>query len=150
MTQRKKTTIKQGAVDDIMSHLSQLPERGKDPSMPLALSEIFRTKEYAAEIDSALKKGYSFDQLAAIFTERCGIKITARQLKYHCTRTKNQRAKGKKPKRTDAAKSVVSPENTSPMLTESGTKGASYVAETTEPMSGAFFIERHRQHVEND
>ena len=150
MTQRRQTTVKQGEVDDIMSHLAQLPEREKDPGMPLALSEIFRTKEYAAEIASALKKGYSFDQLAAIFTERCGVKITARQLKYHCTRTKNLRAKGKKSPRASSPKSSVSPVNPSPMPTESDAKNSSHVAERAVPATGDFSIERHRQHIEND
>jgi hypothetical protein len=95
MTQRKQTTIKQGAVTDVMSHLAKLPEREKAPDDPVSLSEIFRTKEYIAEIRGALKRGYSFGDLAEIFTERCGVAISERQIRYHYTHGKNQGAKGK-------------------------------------------------------
>jgi hypothetical protein len=95
MTQRKQTTIRQGAVTDIMSHLANLPERGKAPDDPVSLSEIFRTKEYIAEIKAALKRGYSFGDLAEIFTGMCGVAISARQIRYHYTRGENQGAKGK-------------------------------------------------------
>ena len=80
MTQRRRATIKQGAVTDVMSCLSELPERGKAPDKAVSLTEIFRTKEYIAEIKRALKKGYTFDDLAAIFSERCGVNVSARQL----------------------------------------------------------------------
>ena len=96
MSPRTKTTIKQGALTDVMTHLSELPEREKDPNNRVNLSEVFRAKEYVAEIKRALKRGYSFDDLANIFTERCGVTITARQMKYHYTREKNLREKGKK------------------------------------------------------
>ena len=108
MTQRKQTIVKQGAITDIMSHLSALPEREKDPEVLVSLSQIFRTKEYAAEIGRVLKRGYSFDDLAEIFTEKCGVEITARQMKYHCTRERNLREKSKKSKNADASKSTIS------------------------------------------
>jgi hypothetical protein len=78
-----------------MTRIANLPERGKTPNDPVSLSEIFRTKEYAAEIKAALKKGYTFENLAEIFTERCGITVSARQIKYHFTRAKNRSVKGK-------------------------------------------------------
>jgi hypothetical protein len=99
MTQRRGTIIKQGAVTDIMSRLSELPEREKDPSAAVSLPEIFRAKEYMAEIKGALKKGYTFEDIAAIFTERCGVAVSARQIKYHFTRAKNRSAKGKSGKK---------------------------------------------------
>ena len=114
MTQRRGTEIKQGAIADVMSCLSKLPERGKAPDMTVSLSEIFRAKEYLAEIKGALKKGYTFDDLAAIFTERCGVNISARQLKYHCTREKNRSAKnsaGGKSTRHAVSNVDVRPEN---------------------------------------
>jgi hypothetical protein len=85
--------IQQGKVIDVMSQLADLPNRGKAPDTTISLPEIFRTKEYIAEIKGALKKGYSFDDLARIFTDKCGVDISARQMKYHCTREKNRRAK---------------------------------------------------------
>jgi hypothetical protein len=39
-----------------MSRLSELPEREKDPGAALSLPEIFRAKEYMAEIKGAMKK----------------------------------------------------------------------------------------------
>jgi hypothetical protein len=114
MTQRRGTTIKQGAVADVMSCLSKMPDRGKAPDTAVSLTEIFRTKEYLAEIKGALKKGYSFNDLAQIFTEKCEVNISARQLKYHCTREKNRSAKnsaGRKTSRHAASKSDVQPEN---------------------------------------
>jgi hypothetical protein len=122
MTQRKKTTIKQGAVTDVMSHLADLPERGKDPCEVIGLPEIFRAKEYLDEIKGALKKGYTFDDLAAIFTEKCGVDISARQMKYHYTREKNKKAKsgiGKKSKMPGVPKGTLSPEN----LSRTGPRG---------------------------
>jgi hypothetical protein len=84
-----------------MSRLSELPEREKDPGAVVSLGEIFRTKEYIAEIKGALKKGYTFENLAAIFTERCGVAVSARQIKYHFTRAKNRSAKGKSGKKPE-------------------------------------------------
>jgi hypothetical protein len=96
MTQMKrKTVLQQGAVSDVMSHLSGLPEHEKSPGALVTLSDIFRSKEYVSEINAALKKGYSFDDLAKIFTEKCGVSITARQMKYHHTRMKNRAMKKK-------------------------------------------------------
>jgi hypothetical protein len=89
-----------------MARLSELPERGKDPSAPISLGGIFRAKEYFNEIKGALKKGNTLDDLAAIFTERCGVNVSARQIKYHYTREKNRRAKsntGGKSKRSDTS-----------------------------------------------
>jgi hypothetical protein len=99
MTQRRETTIKQGEVTDIMSRLSELPEHEKDPGAAVSLPEIFRTKEYMAEIKGALKKGYTFEDIAAIFTERCGVAVSARQIKYHFTRARNRSAKCKSGKK---------------------------------------------------
>jgi hypothetical protein len=83
-----------------MSRLSELPEREKDPGAAVSLGEIFRMKEYMAEIKCALKKGYTFENLAAIFTERCGVAVSARQIKYHFTRAKNRSAKSKPGKKS--------------------------------------------------
>jgi hypothetical protein len=47
------------------------------------------------EIRGALKRGYSFDDLAEIFTGMCGVAISARQIRYHYTHGRNQGAKGK-------------------------------------------------------
>jgi hypothetical protein len=96
---RKNPTIEQGAVTELMTQLANLPEREKSPDDPVSLSEIFRTKEYIAEIKRALKLGYSFEDLAEIFTEKCGIAVTARQIKYHFTRGKNQGMKSKSTKK---------------------------------------------------
>jgi hypothetical protein len=96
MTQMKRKMVMQyGAVANVMSHLSSLPEREKSSGDLISLSDIFRTKEYISEINGALKKGYSFDDLAEIFTEKCGVAISARQMKYHYTRRKNQALKKK-------------------------------------------------------
>ena len=95
MSQRKRTAIKQGAMMDVMSHLSNLPNREPDPSILLGLSEIFHTKEYMTKIKGALKKGYTFDDLAEIFSDRCGGSINGRQLKYHYTRAMSLAAKRK-------------------------------------------------------
>jgi hypothetical protein len=96
---RKSPMIKQGKVTELITGLASLPEREKDPDDPISLSEVFRTKEYTAEIKAALKKGYTFDDLAEIFTERCGVAISARQIKYHFTRGKNRGMKGKSGRR---------------------------------------------------
>lgn len=169
--QRKRTTIRQGAVDDVMSQLSKLPEREKDPTKPVSLPELFRTKEYVVEIERVLRRGYSFDDLAEIFTERCGVEISARQLKYHHTHTKNLKAKGKKSKTAGASKKMPSPAKVpecdeksgsniaetsveiSPQNRTSAPQSTAFVSEkmgTTASEAGAFSTDRHRQHVEGD
>lgn len=131
MTHRRGISIKQGTVTDVMSCLSELPEKGKAPDEAVSLPEIFHTKEYLAEIKGALKKGYSFDDLARIFTEKSGVNISARQLKYHCTREKNRRAKnsaGGKSSWHAVSKSDVQPEN--PALIKSGAEAGREIENT--------------------
>ncbi len=101
---RKTQTLRHEDVSNLMSHLANLPERKKSPGETIQLSELFRSKEYMSEIRSALKKGYTFGDLAEIFSERCGVSISERQLKYHYTRQMNLRAKGKKSKGVGTAK----------------------------------------------
>jgi hypothetical protein len=91
----RATQLQQSVVTDLMSHLAGLPEREKGPDDPISLPEIFRTKEYMAEIQGALKKGYTFEDLAEIFTARCGVAVSVRQIKYHYTRGKNRGLKNK-------------------------------------------------------
>jgi hypothetical protein len=91
--------IQKSVVTDLMSHLASLPECEKGPDDPISLPEIFRTKEYMAEIRGALKKGYAFEDLAKIFSERCGVVVTARQMKYHYTRGKNRGVKSQSNKK---------------------------------------------------
>jgi hypothetical protein len=92
---KKSPVIQQGIVTELMSQLASLPEREKTPEDPVRLSEMFRTKEYVAEVKAALKKGYTFEDLAGIFTERCGVAVSARQIKYHFTRGQNRNSKNK-------------------------------------------------------
>jgi hypothetical protein len=126
--------IQQGKLIDVMTQLANLPERKKAPDAPVSLSEIFRTREYMAEIKGALKKGYSFDDLARIFTEKCGVNISARQLKYRCTREKNRRDKnsdgGKSRPHADLNGNVL-PENPARMNSDDGAKGEIGAAKTT-------------------
>jgi hypothetical protein len=97
----KSPIIQQGKVTDLMTQLANLPERKKAPDDPVSLTEIFRTKEYMAEIKRALKRGYGFGDLAEIFTERCGVAISARQIKYHYTHEQNQGVKAKSGKKAE-------------------------------------------------
>jgi hypothetical protein len=92
---KKSPVIKQGKVAELMSKLESLPEREKDPDDPVSLSEMFRSKEYIAEVRKVLKRGYSFDDLAEIFSERCGVTVSARQMKYHFMRGKSRGMKSK-------------------------------------------------------
>jgi hypothetical protein len=103
---RKSPIIQQGVVTELMSQLAKLPEREKAPGDPVRLSEIFRTKEYIAEIKGALKRGYSFDDLAKIFTERCEIAVSARQIRYHFTREMNRGKKTKVGKKNEGNRST--------------------------------------------
>jgi hypothetical protein len=105
--------VQKGVVTDLISHLAGLPEREKGPDDSISLPEIFRTKEYVMEIRGALKKGYTFEDLAEIFTERCGAAVSSRQLKYHYTRGKNRGLKnqsGRKTEGIDRQKEHVSSE----------------------------------------
>lgn len=129
---RKSTTIRQGVVTEMMTALANLPKREKEPGDLLTLPEIFREKEYIAEIKGALKRGYSFDDLAEIFTERCGVKITARQLKYHCTREQTLRTNGRKSKSVVAAKNSSCSVNSSSVRIESATENDANDSKTPE------------------
>jgi hypothetical protein len=124
---KKSPIIRQDKVTDLMTQLANLPERKKAPDDPVSLTEIFRTKKYMAEIRRALKRGYGFGDLAEIFTERCGVAISARQIKYHYTHGNNQDVKAESAKEiagNSVSKSRVSSgdssrENTCPDRKES-------------------------------
>jgi hypothetical protein len=103
MTQKGNVIkIQKSIVIDLFSQLANLPEREKSSDDPVSLPEIFRTKDYMAEIQRALKKGYTFEDLAKIFTERCGVPVSTRQIKYHYTRGKNQGLKGQSGRKTES------------------------------------------------
>jgi hypothetical protein len=136
MTQKGRAIqLQKSTVTDLMSHLAGLPEREKGPDDLVSLPEIFRTKEYMAEIQGALKKGYTFEDLAEIFTKRCGVSISARQLKYHYTRGKNrgvQSQSGKKVKDIGHQEERASPKSSSQKDTG---KSAEIIVETAERSS---------------
>jgi hypothetical protein len=103
MTEKRRAIqIQQGVVADLISYLADLPEREKSSGDLVSLPEIFRTKEYMAEIRGALKKGYTFEDLAKIFSERCGVTVTTRQIKYHHTRGEKRGSKSKSGKKGEA------------------------------------------------
>ena len=126
---RKVPILRHSDVTNLMSHLARLPEREKSPGDTINLSEVFRSKAYMLEIKAALKKGYSFGDLAEIFSERCGVSISERQLKYHYTRQMNLRAKGKKSKSGSAAKEAVSPAAQQPKVAGSDEGSVSNAAD---------------------
>jgi hypothetical protein len=97
---RRSPTIQQGILREFIAKLAKLPNRKGEPDVPASLSEMFRTKEYMTEIKAALKRGYSFDDLAKILSELCGFVITSRQMKYHFTRGKNRGLKSKSAKKS--------------------------------------------------
>jgi hypothetical protein len=115
VTEKGRTIqLQQGVVTDLIAHLAGLPEREKRPADPVNLPEVFRTKEYMAEIQGALEKGYTFEDLAEIFSEKCGVAVSARQIKYHRTREKNkgmETRSGKKPRGASTPKRRASPAN---------------------------------------
>ena len=76
-------------VTEMVTELANLPKREIKPDDLMTLPEIFRIKGYMTEIKGALKRGYSFDELAEIISERCGVAISARQIRYHFTRAQN-------------------------------------------------------------
>jgi len=114
----KAIQLKQGAVTDMISHLANLPEREKSPDDSVSLPEVFRTKAYMTEIQGALKKGYTFEDLSEIFSEKCGVTVSVRQLKYHYTRGKNkpqrERLSSPKPPLKDSAVTVKAAEKAPP------------------------------------
>jgi hypothetical protein len=103
---RKNSSIKKSVVTELITELAKLPEREKTPDDSVSLSEFFSAKEYMREIKGALKRGYGFDDLAKIFSERCGFVITSRQMKYHFTRGQNRRAKSKPEKKSGGNRAV--------------------------------------------
>ena len=109
---RKSPIIRQGKVTELMAELASLPEREKAPDDPVTLSEMFRTKEYVTEVKAALKKGYTFENLEEIFTERCGVVVSARQIRYHFTHGQNRGVKSKSVKKAEANSTVANAEET--------------------------------------
>ena len=105
---RKVEIFRHSDVADVMSHLACLPKREKEQDDSMSMPEIFREKSYMSEIKGALKKGYTFDDLAKIFSDRCSVVISGRQLKYHYTRAKNL---GMKEKSGGKSKSVNTPKD---------------------------------------
>jgi hypothetical protein len=123
---RKSPIIQQGKVTALMIKLANLPEREKAPDDPVSLPEIFRTKEYAAEVKAALKKGYTFENLAEIFTGMCGVAVSARQIKYHFTRGKNLGVKNNSAKtapKTGASGAAESHVSSADSLSKSDVEG---------------------------
>ena len=146
---KKSPIIQQGKVTDLMTQLANLPERKKAPDDPVSLTEIFRTKEYIAEIRMALKHGYSFGDLAEIFTERCGVAISARQIKYHYTHEQNQGVKAKSGKKSRKASVSVSHalSSDSPGKTATEVMKENFIASDSQtkpfPNSSGFTFEKH-------
>jgi hypothetical protein len=130
---RKSPDIRQSVVTELMTELANLPEREKDPDDLVSLPEIFRSKEYMAEVKAALKKGYTFEKLAEIFSEKCGVAVSERQIKYHMTRGKNR---GIKSKSRAKAKAIGALENRASSADSSGKDIAEGVKENV--MSSGF------------
>ena len=107
---RSSTTIRQRIVTEMMTELAKLPKREKTPDDLITLPEIFRMKGYMAEIKGALKRGYSFDDLAKIFSNRCGIAVSARQIRYHFTRAQNTGKKSDTDQKAVTKTEILSPD----------------------------------------
>jgi hypothetical protein len=142
MTQKGKAIqLKQGAVTDMISHLANLPEREKSPDDSVSLPEVFRSKAYMAEIQGALKKGYTFEDLSEIFSEKCGVTVSVRQLKYHYTRGKNkpkrERLSSPKPPRQESVVTVKTAEKAPPNVTAVGVVEISRNREESLPKTSA-------------
>jgi len=125
-----------------MSYIKNLPASENDPESLLGLPEIFRSKEYAAYIESALRKGHTFDNIAEIFSDKFGITITGRQLKYHYTRAKNLGRKNSKSART--SKHVISLKDTK-SVPERITKESDMSANSSSAYSG--FVTRNSTEI---
>ena len=142
MTQRRNIMVKRSLVDEAMSYIKNLPACENDPDSLLGLPEIFRSKEYAAFIESALRKGHTFDNIAEIFSDKFGITITGRQLKYHYTRAKNLGRKNSKSART--CKRVISLKDTK-SVPERNTKEIDVSANSSSVYSG--FVTRKNEEI---
>jgi hypothetical protein len=146
----KAVQLKQGAVTDLITHLANLPGREKSPDDPISLPEIFRSKEYMAEIRGALKRGYTFEDLSKIFTEKCGVSISVRQLKYHYTRGKSklpkERHSSAKPPKKENAVSTKSTEKTALNDTKNS-RGKEAVSDSMSVKSGSFSIDMQQEEI---
>jgi hypothetical protein len=142
---RKSPIIQQGVVTELMTELANLPEREKAPGDPVSLSEIFHAKKYIADIRGALKRGYSFDDLAQIYSDKCGVAVSARQIKYHFTRGKNRGTKKKSAKKAGeigGTESHISSADSSEKNAAEGTKESLAVTdlETKSSSKGVGFV----------
>jgi hypothetical protein len=88
---RNKSTIRQGVVTELATEVAKKPEREKTPDGYISLLDLFRTKEHAEVVKGALKKGYSFEDLAEILSEKCGVTISGRQIRIALERAERER-----------------------------------------------------------
>ena len=97
MTRKKKPILlKRSVVMDLVSHLKDLPSRDTNANNVMNLTQIFHAEDFKKEVESLLERGYSHTEIATIINEKCGILVSERQVKYHCTRAANRTKRGKK------------------------------------------------------
>ena len=90
MTKRgKPIQIQHNVVMELVSHLKELPSRDENINKVLTLTQIFHTEAFKREVKALLKRGYTHKEISKIITEKCGIIISERQVKYHYTRAEN-------------------------------------------------------------
>ena len=150
----KSIQLQQGAVSDLISHIANLPEREKSADDPISLPEIFRTKEFLTEIRGALKRGYSFEDLSQIFSDKCGVSISTRQLKYHYTRWKSKPQKDHRSTSTKPSPSGDKASVVAPKMAEKGVSNDAEIPSIREEAidskavkSGAFVINMQQEEI---
>lgn len=106
---RSSAVISKASIEQATAFLNELPEK---PKQALSLREAVEMMREL--VTDALSKGYSFEEVAEMLTER-GISITPSSLKYYLTRglktkgpsTKKARKPGRPPGRKSSAKTVA-------------------------------------------
>jgi len=122
MTQKgKPIQLQHSVIMGLISHLKELPSRDTNANKVLTLTQIFHTEEFKKEVQSLLQKGYLHSEIAAIITEKCGVHISERQVKYHCTRAANTK-KYKKSSRKATQKVNETSNNPGSIIHESSRK----------------------------
>ncbi|UBF30443.1 hypothetical protein K9N68_35195 (plasmid) [Kovacikia minuta CCNUW1] len=105
MAARSKTaTVKQKALSNTASFLTELPEKTKEE---MSLREA--VKQMQPQLKAALAKGYSYQDLATMLTD-LGIKISALTLRNYLPSGKRQAGKAaRRPRKAASREAVAAP-----------------------------------------
>lgn len=124
-------TVTKSAIDHATSTLEDLPEKPKETwSLREAVAQL------QVQISSALSKGYSYEEVARMLTEK-GIEISASSLKSYLSAAKRQKETAPKTGRTGRRSRKALSENLTVIEAASPASANGTAAKASESLNGA-------------